>query len=62
MSARVTRQGSLPRPPISRLVDDAYQRALDAVAEARRRAYLRGMVEGVAVGLALALLVWALSR
>lgn len=39
-----------------------YQNALDAIAKAKRTGYRRGMADGVAVGLSLALMVWALAR
>ncbi len=49
-------------PCLQRQFDSLYQTALDAINAAERKAYLRGMCEGIAVGLALSLMVWALSR
>lgn len=44
------------------ILSAGYDQALEILAAAKRTAYRRGFIEGIAVGLALALMVWALSR
>ena len=47
---------------INREQAELYRAAVDAIESAKAKGYRRGMVDGIAVGLALALMVWALAR